>query len=65
MLLPLIESTDEVKCTIVRICMVNGKQFEKELKKSIGSNDWAIEVGNDWVTSDTSNIYWVLVKIIE
>ena len=29
-LLPLIESPDEIKCTIVRVCMVN----EKEIKKN-------------------------------
>ena len=32
-LLPLIESPDEVNCTIVKICIVNGKKFEKEMKK--------------------------------
>ena len=52
-LLPLIESLDEVNCTIIKVCMVNGKQFEKEVKKnqvcfsivprrlSVGSNDQA------------------------
>ena len=30
---PLIEVPDEVNCTAVKICMVNGKQFEKEVKK--------------------------------
>ena len=30
----MIESPDEVNCTTVRICMVNGKQFEKEMKKN-------------------------------
>ena len=33
-LLPLIEVPDEVNCTIVNICMVNGKQFEKEVNKN-------------------------------
>ena len=33
-LLPLIEVPDEVYCTAVKICMVNGKQFEKEVKKN-------------------------------
>ena len=33
-LLPLIESLDEVNCTTVKICIVNGKQFEKEVKKN-------------------------------
>ena len=33
-LLPLIESLDEVNCTAIKICMVNGKQFEKEMKKN-------------------------------
>ena len=33
-LLPLIESLDEVSCTTIKICMVNGKQFEKEKKKN-------------------------------
>ena len=33
-LLPLIEVLDEVNYTIVKICMVNGKQFEKEVKKN-------------------------------
>ena len=50
-LLPLIESPNEVSCTTIKVCMVNGKQFEKEVKKnqvyfsiiprglSLGSND--------------------------
>ena len=33
-LLPLFEVPDEVNCTAVKICMVNGKQFEKEAKKN-------------------------------
>ena len=33
-LLPLIESPDEVNGTAIKICMVNGKQFEKEVKKN-------------------------------
>ena len=33
-LLPLIESLDEVSCTAIKVCMVNGKQFEKEVKKN-------------------------------
>ena len=33
-LLPLIEVPDEVNCTTVKIFMVNGKQFEKEMKKN-------------------------------
>ena len=33
-LLPLIESPDEVSCIAVKICMVNGKQFEKEVKRN-------------------------------
>ena len=33
-LLPLIESLDEVNCTTVKICMVNGKIFEKEMQNS-------------------------------
>ena len=32
-LLPLIESLDEVHCTAIIVCMVNGKKFEKEVKK--------------------------------
>ena len=62
-LLPLIESLDEVSCTAIKFCMVNGKQFEKEVKKnqvsfsivprglSVGSNDQAVEVGNNRVTT--------------
>ena len=50
-LLPLIESLDEVNCTTIKVCMVNGFFFEKEVKKnkvyfamiprgpSLGSND--------------------------
>lgn len=34
-LLPLIETPDEVKCTTMRIHMVNGKKFEKEVKNSL------------------------------
>ena len=53
---PLIESPDEVSRTAVKFCMVNGKQFEKEVMKnqicfaivprgpSVGSNDRAIEL---------------------
>lgn len=33
-LIPLIESKDEVNCTIVKICIVNGKKIEKEMKKN-------------------------------
>ena len=33
-LLPLIESHDEINCTTLRICMVNGKQFQKEMKRN-------------------------------
>ena len=54
---PLIESLDEVSCTTIKVCMVNGKQFEKEVMKnqvhfaivprglSVDSNDRAAEVG--------------------
>ena len=35
-MLPLIEVLDEVNCNAVKICMVNGKQFEKEVKKNQG-----------------------------
>ena len=53
--------------------MVNGKQFEKEMKKnqvyfsivprgpSVGSNDWAIEASNDRVIVDSDS--WVPVEI--
>ena len=34
-LLPLIESPDEVSCTAIKVCMVNGKQFEKEVKNQV------------------------------
>ncbi len=30
-LLPLIESPDEMNCTTMRICMVSGNKFEKEM----------------------------------
>ena len=33
-LLPLIESLDEANCTTIKICMVNGKKFEKGMKKN-------------------------------
>ena len=33
-LFPLIEVLDEVNCTTVKICMVNGRQFEKKVKKN-------------------------------
>ena len=33
-LLPLIESPDEVSCTAIKFCMVNAKKFEKEVKKN-------------------------------
>ena len=33
-LLPLIEVPDEVNCIAIKVCMVNGKQFEKEVKKN-------------------------------
>ena len=33
-LLPLIESPDEINCTTIQVCIVNGKQFEKEEEES-------------------------------
>ena len=67
-LLPLIESPDEVSCTAIKFCMVNGKKFEKEVKKnqvyfsiilrgpSVGSNDQVIvEFGNDRVITDSGS----------
>ena len=33
-LFPLVESLDEVSCTTIKVCMVNGKKFEKEVKKN-------------------------------
>ena len=33
-MLPLIESPDEVNCTTIKKFMVNGKQFEKEVKRN-------------------------------
>ena len=32
--LPLIESLNEVSCTAIKFCIVNGKKFEKEAKKN-------------------------------
>ena len=58
-LLTLIESLDEVSCTIIKICMVNGKKIERELKKnqvyfsivprgpSVASNDRVAKFGNN------------------
>ena len=56
----LIKSIDEVNYTTMRVCIVNGKQFEKKVKKnqicfaiiprgpSFGSNDQVIaEASND------------------
>ena len=34
-LLSLIETLDEMNCIAVRICMVNGKKFEKEMRKNL------------------------------
>ena len=34
MFLSLIKSPDEVSCTTIKVYMVNGKQFEKEVKKN-------------------------------
>ena len=34
MLLPLIESLDKVSCTTIKICMVNGEKFVKEVKRN-------------------------------
>ena len=33
-LFPLIESPDEVSFTAIKVCMVDGKQLEKEVKKN-------------------------------
>ena len=33
-LLPLIKTLDEMICTI-RVCMVSGKEFEKDMKKNL------------------------------
>ena len=61
----------------VRICLINGKKFENEVKNnqvcfaiiprgsSVGSIDRATEVGNGWVTTRTGDIDWVPVEIIE
>ena len=38
-LLPLIETPEEMSCT-VRACMVSGKEFEKDMKKNL--NNFAI-----------------------
>ena len=66
-LLPLIDSPDEVSCTTIKFCMVNGKQFEKEVKKnkvylaivprgpSVGSNDQVAKASNDKVTVDSGS----------
>ena len=66
-LFPLIESLDEVSCTAIKVCMVNGKQFEKEVKKnhvcfaiilrglSVGSNGRAAKASNDRVTIDSDS----------
>ena len=65
---PWIESPDEVSCTAIKVCMVNGKKFEKEVKKnqfcfaivprgpSVGSNDRAAEVGNNRVTTKIAQL---------
>lgn len=65
-LFPLIENPDEVNCTTMKIFMVNGKQFEKEMKRnqvcfaiipkglSFGSNDRVTtEASNDKVAVET------------
>ena len=58
-LLPLIKSFDQVSHTTIRVFMVSGKQFEKEVKRngfcfaiiprgpSCGSNGREIEYRND------------------
>ena len=64
-MLLLIESPNDVNCTTVQVCMVNGKQFEKEVKKnrvcfaiiprgpSVGNNDQVIsEASNDRVLEE-------------
>ena len=73
--LPLIEVPNEVNCTAVKIGMVNGKKFEKEMKKSqvyfsivprglsVGSNGRVVEASNDQVTADSDSR--VPVEIIE
>ena len=68
-LLPLIESPDEVSCTAIKVCMVNGKQFEKEVMKnqicfaivprgpSVGSNKQVIsEAGNDKIAEEITKL---------
>ena len=62
-LFPLIEILDEVSYTTIKVCMVNGKKFENEVKKnqvcfaivprrpSVGSNDQVAEVGNNTMTT--------------
>ena len=62
-LLPLIESLDEVSCTAIKVCMVNENQFEKEVKKnqvcfaiihrgpSVGSNERVEKASNNRVTT--------------
>ena len=68
-MLPLIESLDEVNCTAIKVCMVNGKQFEKEVKKnqvffaivprgpSFGNNDQMIsEACNDRLLEEIAKL---------
>ena len=33
-LFPLIKSLDELSCTAIKVCMVNGKKFKKEVNKN-------------------------------
>ena len=73
--LSLIESPDEVSCIAIQVCMVNGMQFEKEVKKNqvffsivprgpnVGSNDRATKAGNDRVIVDSDSR--VLEEIVE
>ena len=70
-LLPLIETPNEMSCT-VRVYMVNGKEFEKDMKRNLvcfsitprrpsySSGDWVIEARISWVTDSND---WVPIEI--
>ena len=57
-LLPLIEALDEMSCTM-RVCMVTGNEFEKDMKKNLVCfsiiPSGPIFSNGDWVTQASVN----------
>ena len=75
-LFPLIEAPDEMSCTM-RVCMVSGKEFEKDMKKnpicfaiiprrpSSSSDDRVIEANVSRVTNSDDRVQIEIKRLLE